>query len=417
MPQETGRNITMEYRIPLDSSASRKLEALLNGHIPEPTAFELCFISDRIKQSFELAGLTDYRAAMKAFDVREMLAALCLLCRDVLEHPILMNEELELLAVDRLYWDTNELRWRWLVILGKSEAWAALPEHMPEEIWSALFVAAMETSAEKNDALQSIVYKLEDREFSVELLSATLLDAASAAEEKGKNVSAPAEETDEEYRPWEIAAKPDDEIELGMTGVPMAPRLKNAAEATMVEEPDAEEPSGAATPEETPPEEIPAQPVIPGIAPPPPPPVRVNPSEQRDAVVTNALGSAKPETVVLRYLDPPSDSKVPIGRVEVAQQRIPRVVRMETGEVAYVDRPRFVIGSKPGAVDFLVTGNHVISRRHAAIVAKGTDFFIIDLGSRNGVFVDKRRITPNQETLIYVGDVFVLANEKFRLEW
>jgi hypothetical protein len=31
--------------------------------------------------------------------------------------------------------------------------------------------------------------------------------------------------------------------------------------------------------------------------------------------------------------------------------------------------------------------------------------------------VENKRIPRGQETLIYVGDVFTLANEKFKLQW
>ena len=106
-----------------------------------------------------------------------------------------------------------------------------------------------------------------------------------------------------------------------------------------------------------------------------------------------------------------------VMKVETARIPIPRVMRLATQEKVYVDRPYYVIGSKAGAVDFLIRDNRVISRRHAAIVTRGTDYYIVDLGSRNGVFVGGRRIPQNQETLIYVGDVFTLANEKFKLQW
>ena len=418
MPQEAGGNIVLKYRVPLDGAASWKLEALLGGRIPEPVAFDLRFMPDGIEQTFDLGGLTGYRAAVAALSVRETLAALCLLCKEVLEHPILMDEGMELLAVDRLYWEASASRWRYLITLEQSAAWAALPEHTPEEVWSALFVAAMETAAEKSDILQSIVDELADRDFSVELLSAALLKAVSSIVESADTHMETAEE---EYRPWETAAIPGDEVVLGLTGTPIAPpRMRDVAEISAVEPPVVEKPTDTEASEEIAPAELPMQPVIPGIAPPPPPPVRSAQMNQRDAEVTNVLaedmGRPKPETVVLDAIDQPLP-KTTVGKVEVKQQKIPRVVRVETGEMAYVDRPRFVIGSKPGAVDFLVSNNHVISRRHAAIVTKGQDFYLVDLGSRNGVFVEKRRISPNQETLIYVGDVFILANEKFRLQW
>ena len=148
----------------------------------------------------------------------------------------------------------------------------------------------------------------------------------------------------------------------------------------------------------------PSQPVIPGMAPPPAPPqAGYTPAPQPGA------DRGKPETTVLGGAPGGAHLSKPI--------RIPRVVRESTNESAYVDRPRFVIGSKPGSVDFLIRGTTYISRTHAAILSKGSDYYLVDLGSKNGVTYQGRRLAPNEERLISVGDSFVLANESFRLQW
>ncbi len=50
-----------------------------------------------------------------------------------------------------------------------------------------------------------------------------------------------------------------------------------------------------------------------------------------------------------------------------------------------------------------------MSREHAAITREGSDYFIEDLGSSNGTWYDKRRITKRQ---IQEGDEYFICAEK-----
>lgn len=403
-----------KYHIPLTDYSASKAQALLTGSIPQMIPVALYAASDGVEQFFDLNGLVEYQRAVREVDTRQMLGMLHSLCQNVMQYPLLMDEGLELLALDRLFWEPLTSCWRYLMLIADSEAWMSLPERTPDEIWSALFSVAMEASPEKRCVLQSIVDKLADKEFTVEELSLALEEELSLFVQEitqtvtdDETSTEDSEPEEEEYRPWEAGGVrfPGND-EIGLTGSTAGEPIKRDQLIC-----------------ETNREETPLQPVIPGIAPPPPPPssIRKSVPEQKDAEMADA-GTAttvllKPETSVLDNVAAPGSSGTSIGRVPVAKMKIPRVVRMETQEMAYVDRPNFVIGSKAGAVDFLIRDNRVISRRHAAIVTRGTDYYIVDLGSRNGVFVENKRIQKNQETLIYVGDVFTLANEKFKLQW
>jgi pSer/pThr/pTyr-binding forkhead associated (FHA) protein len=50
------------------------------------------------------------------------------------------------------------------------------------------------------------------------------------------------------------------------------------------------------------------------------------------------------------------------------------------------------------------------SRKHCQVTFKGNYAFIQDLGSKNGVSIDGRRIEPNRPYPIYANSVVLLAN-------
>jgi hypothetical protein len=76
-------------------------------------------------------------------------------------------------------------------------------------------------------------------------------------------------------------------------------------------------------------------------------------------------------------------------------------------ELERVQKDRFVIGR--GKHCDLIINSGKVSREHAAIVRSGSDWFIEDLGSSNGTWFDKRRISRRQ---IQDGDEYYICAEK-----
>jgi pSer/pThr/pTyr-binding forkhead associated (FHA) protein len=72
-----------------------------------------------------------------------------------------------------------------------------------------------------------------------------------------------------------------------------------------------------------------------------------------------------------------------------------------------VVKERFLIGR--GKHCDLIINSGKVSREHAAITREGSDYFIEDLGSSNGTWYDKRRITKRQ---IQEGDEYFICAEK-----
>jgi hypothetical protein len=83
------------------------------------------------------------------------------------------------------------------------------------------------------------------------------------------------------------------------------------------------------------------------------------------------------------------------------------VLLAEGRELDRVVKDRFLIGR--GKHCDLIINSGKVSREHAAITREGPAYFIEDLGSSNGTWFDKRRISRRQ---IAEGDEYFICSEK-----
>lgn len=68
-------------------------------------------------------------------------------------------------------------------------------------------------------------------------------------------------------------------------------------------------------------------------------------------------------------------------------------------------------GREAGQVDFVLPDERgVLSRRHFSLSWKGQALWLTDLGSKNGTFVDQRRLAANEPVKLDNGGGFMLAN-------
>lgn len=87
--------------------------------------------------------------------------------------------------------------------------------------------------------------------------------------------------------------------------------------------------------------------------------------------------------------------------------------RFSANQVFPLDKPELAIGKKAEANDLALADNPAVSRRHARIFWENQDYYIVDLGSANGTFVNSARLEPDIPQRLKDGDTIVLADERF----
>jgi hypothetical protein len=129
------------------------------------------------------------------------------------------------------------------------------------------------------------------------------------------------------------------------------------------------------------------------------------PGRKQAAVETGAAASkAEPQGRALEtqwIMEGPEESVFLEGCDEGKAQRI------------YIDRSSFVIGRLKSQVDYL-SDNNAVGKLHAEIIKKGTEYFIRDLNSRNGTYVNGERISSNIEHPMKNDDQIGFADSQYR---
>ena len=80
-----------------------------------------------------------------------------------------------------------------------------------------------------------------------------------------------------------------------------------------------------------------------------------------------------------------------------------------------VSKPEFVIGKKQSVVDGVISFNKMISRVHCKVLCKQDQYYIEDLQSANGTYINNVRLQPEIATKIKHGDIVRLANSNFQV--
>ena len=78
-----------------------------------------------------------------------------------------------------------------------------------------------------------------------------------------------------------------------------------------------------------------------------------------------------------------------------------------------INKPEFLIGKYAGKVDGLISNEKTISRIHCKITRENKKFFIQDMGSLNGTYVNYRKLAENQRVQINRGDIIKLSKIEF----
>lgn len=81
-----------------------------------------------------------------------------------------------------------------------------------------------------------------------------------------------------------------------------------------------------------------------------------------------------------------------------------------------VNKPEYVIGKNPEVVDGVIPFNKAISRVHCKITKFENKYYIEDLGSSNGTYINEHKIPVRDKIEIRNADKITLANSDFLVE-
>lgn len=104
---------------------------------------------------------------------------------------------------------------------------------------------------------------------------------------------------------------------------------------------------------------------------------------------------------------------------QLLQKPIVPVLRIQgngPAEPVAIDKPEFVIGRNADATDYTIENNTNVGRTHAKIVNPEGVYYLVDLESKNGTFINDVQIESGVPTAINFGDVIKLANQEFIFE-
>lgn len=106
-----------------------------------------------------------------------------------------------------------------------------------------------------------------------------------------------------------------------------------------------------------------------------------------------------------------TDETVVLRQEEKKQQAY--LIRKRTGEKITITEKEFVLGKDPSQTDYCLTGNSAISRSHAVILQKETEYAVSDKNATNGTFVNGEKVAAFQKASLKDGDIIRLADEDF----
>ena len=89
------------------------------------------------------------------------------------------------------------------------------------------------------------------------------------------------------------------------------------------------------------------------------------------------------------------------------------LVNSKTGEKIIINKPEFAIGKERSRVDYCISNDNSVSRLHLKVRVRAGKCFIVDMGSKNGTYINGNKLTPNQEVMIQNGDKLEISHIEF----
>lgn len=93
-----------------------------------------------------------------------------------------------------------------------------------------------------------------------------------------------------------------------------------------------------------------------------------------------------------------------------------RMIRQKTGEMITVNKTQFVLGKSQTQADFAVADNQTVSRKHAMLFESNGRWYVDDLNSLNGTYVNGKKLTAGHAAALQDGDEIMLSDESFLIQ-
>lgn len=94
----------------------------------------------------------------------------------------------------------------------------------------------------------------------------------------------------------------------------------------------------------------------------------------------------------------------------------PHLIRCKNNDKINLDKPVFRIGKEKSYVDYFINDNTAVSRSHANIICRDSQYFVMDTNSKNHTYVNGTMIQSNAETKLEHNDKIRFANEDFEFK-
>ncbi len=125
-----------------------------------------------------------------------------------------------------------------------------------------------------------------------------------------------------------------------------------------------------------------------------------------------------------------SPAPAPAAKAEAAEEKATGILATDDGEkilvltglntpeecILRITMPEYRIGKKRDSVDGCITFSNAVSRVHCRIAERGGRYYVEDMGSANGTFINGMRINPGREFPLTPGDTLKMADLEFRAD-
>lgn len=91
--------------------------------------------------------------------------------------------------------------------------------------------------------------------------------------------------------------------------------------------------------------------------------------------------------------------------------------KLRNGQVFKISKDDCIIGKSPDMADFVIEGNQAVSRKHAKISKKNNSYYLSDLDSLNGTYLNGRKVRSKEEAVLRIGDIVRIADEEFEVRY